>query len=63
MQVREAVIPNHTEPVKHPTQGWEKVEKGLSLMVLSFHITTCACVNAIKCALAAAFITLSMYQE
>lgn len=32
-------------------------------MVLSFHITPCAGLNAIKCAWAAPFITMSMYLE
>lgn len=61
MQVREAVIPNQTEPVVHPIQGWKKLEK--DLMVLSFHISPCACLNAIKCPLVAAYITVLLYLE
>lgn len=60
MQVREAVIPNQAEPVEHPTQGWEKLEK--DIMVLSFHISPWACLNAIKCPLVA-FVTMLMYLE
>lgn len=61
MQVREAVIPNQAEPLEHPAPRWEKLEK--DLMVLSFRISPCACLNAINPRLVAAFITAPMYLE
>lgn len=52
----------------HSKSGWAseasrmgKAGEGLRLMVLSFHISPCAWLNAIKCPLA--FITMSVYLE